>query len=136
MLQYIKEGKLLKNYLNPIIKFILIIFILSLAAMAEAFRVEIAPVNPGQTPYSIKINKEATFVTKAYFGEKKGSENDPELPIEKLFWQFDYTQLEKVSSKNGAITLKAIREGRVKLTATGIVESYPFTASIEIIIEK
>lgn len=110
--------------------------ILGFTMRAEAYRVEISPVNPDQITYSMKLNEEVTFVAKAYTSEEKGTAEDAELPIEKIFWQFDYAYFQKTYSDNRAVRLRAVKEGKAILTVVGIVENYPFTKSVEIIIMK
>jgi len=109
--------------------------VLIFAVTAEAYRVEIIPADPADAEYSMKLNEEIAFVAKAYHGEEK-SEADEEMPIGRIFWQFDYSYLQMINSDGKTIRLKAIKEGRVDLMVTGIVENYPFTKSIVVTIEK
>lgn len=111
------------------------IFILNFTIPALAYRIEIIPDNPKQA-LSIKLNEEAVFTAKAYASKKKGAAEDKEVPIEKIFWQFDYNFLEKIYSDKQSIKIRAIKEGKIKLTVTGIVGNSPFTSSIELTIEE
>lgn len=125
----------MKNYLSVIKKFLIILVVLNITMTAQAYRVEITPANPNQGRYVMKINEEAEFTAKAYVSEDKDN-IEQSLPIEKIFWQFDYTQIEKVTSGENSIKIRARREGKANLTVTGIVENFPFTKTIEIAIEK
>ena len=126
----------MKDAFKFTIKVLTVLVILTFVATAYAYRVKIIPVNPDEDTYSMKINEEVAFIAKAYVGEEKGDGRDEEMLIRKIFWQFDYSYLQKIACAGNTVKLKALKEGRVNLMVTGIVDNYPFTKAIEITIEK
>lgn len=103
------------------------------AVTAEAYRIDIAPTDPGQSSYSMAVGEEVVFTARGYV--KEGGK-DAELPVTKIFWQFDYSYLQKADSDSNNLRLKALKSGTVDLKVTGIVGSFPVTKTIAVTIKK
>jgi len=103
---------------------------LAVCVSGEYF-IEITP-NSEPNYYEMKINDSRAFTVSAY--EKGEKENSLTGLEEKVWWEYDKSLLEKLSSDETSITLKAIREGISELSATTIVKTQHCQKKINIAI--
>lgn len=97
------------------------------------YLIEISPsIEEGY--YEMKIGDIVTFEVTAY----ERNENSKTLISleEKIWWEYDKRLLEKVSSDENSIRLKAIREGVMRLGATTIIKNNHCQKKINISIIK
>ena len=93
-------------------------------------------VNPNNEPdyYEMRIGDIVTFEVSGY---KKGQSGNSLVSLEgKIWWEYDKRLLEKVSSGESSIRLKAIKEGISQLSATTIIKNNHCQEEISISITK
>jgi hypothetical protein len=106
--------------------------VISLCVSGEYF-IEISPNNEPDY-YEMKLGDIVTFEVTAY---KKGESDNTLVGLEeKVWWQYDKRLLEKVSSDETSIRLKAVREGVTQLCATTLIKNNHCQKKISISIIK
>jgi hypothetical protein len=113
-----------------------VLYVLSSVTIAYAYHVKIVPADSSGSAYSMKVDEDVAFTVQAYSGEEGDVSLGEEIPIGKILWQFDYAYLKKTGAAGATLNLRAIKEGRVDLVATGTVGNYMFTKTIKVAIEK
>jgi hypothetical protein len=106
--------------------------VISLCVSGEYF-IEISPNNEPDY-YEMKLGEIVTFEVVAY--EKGESVNSIVGLEEKVWWEYDKRLLEKASSDETSITLKAIREGIAQVSATTLIKNNHCQKEIGISITK
>jgi hypothetical protein len=105
---------------------------LSLCVSGEYF-IEITPNNESGF-YEMKVDEVVTFRVAAY--EKSQNSNVLISLDNTIWWEYNRSLLEKVSSDAASITLKAVSEGNSELSATTIVKNSHCLKKINILIIK
>ncbi len=106
--------------------------IISFCVSGEYF-IEITPNNEPDY-YEMKVGQIVTFEVTAY--EKGEGINSLVSLEEKVWWEYDKRLLEKVSSDETSITLKALQEGNTELSATTLIKNNHCQKKIDISIIK
>ncbi|MFH1229967.1 MAG: hypothetical protein V1709_00580 [Planctomycetota bacterium] len=104
----------------------------SLCVSSEYF-IDITPHNEANQ-YEMKLNDSVTFKVSGYAQEGDSVSNA--AVEDKIWWEFDKTLLEKVSSDKTSLTLKAIKEGIAELCATTLIKNNHCQKKINISIIK
>ncbi len=104
----------------------------SLCVSGDYF-IEIVPHNEAK-PYVMKLNETILFKAEAY---RKADTVDSKENIDgKVLWKYDKRFLEKVSSNEISINLKAVKEGASQLSAICFVTNSQCQKEIDISITK
>ncbi|MDD5174079.1 MAG: hypothetical protein PHV48_04565 [Candidatus Omnitrophica bacterium] len=114
--------------------FVLLAMLALPLCVPPAYRIDIVPRLDDDT-VEIQVNAPAVFTAIGY--EKKEDQDvEVEVPVERVWWNFDKGTLSKANSGSSSITIQAAKEGSSKLTVVGMVRNNSCTRTITVLVKK